>query len=90
MIRNIYFKCETCGNVETRFMDDAYKDNVKLIHRIINIENMNGEIRYYTKGDANTNVDDGYIIKDDIIGTTLFKIKYIGYPSLWLRDIFED
>ncbi|MBO7044275.1 hypothetical protein J6W34_07145 [bacterium] len=30
MIRNIYFKCETCGNVETRFMDDVYKDNVKL------------------------------------------------------------
>ena len=30
MIRNIYFKCTTCGNVVTKFMDDAYKDNVKL------------------------------------------------------------
>ena len=66
-----------------------YKDNMKLVHRVIKIDNMNGEVRYYTKGDANTNVDNGYITKDDIIGTTLFKIRYIGYPTLWLRDIFE-
>ena len=65
------------------------KENVKLVHRVVNIENMNGEIRYYTKGDANTNIDNGYVTKDDIIGTTLFRIRFIGYPTLWLRDIFE-
>ena len=26
----------------------------------------------------------------DIIGTTDLRIKYIGYPSLWLRDIFIE
>ena len=26
----------------------------------------------------------------NIIGTTDLKIKYIGYPSLWLRDIFIE
>jgi signal peptidase len=66
-----------------------YKENVKLVHRIVSIEELNGEVRYYTKGDANTNVDNGYITKDNIIGTTIFKIKYIGYPTLWLRDIFS-
>ena len=66
-----------------------YKENMKLVHRIVKIENSNGEIRYYTKGDANPNMDEGYITKDDIIGTTMFKIKYIGYPTLWLRDLFE-
>ena len=66
-----------------------YKENIKVVHRIINIENINGEIRYYTKGDANTNIDSGYVTKNEIIGTTLFRIKYIGYPTLWLRDIFE-
>ncbi len=65
------------------------KDNIKVVHRIINIENVNGEIRYYTKGDANSNADDGYVVKDRILGTTLFRIKYIGYPTLWIRDIFE-
>ena len=66
-----------------------YKENIKLVHRIINIENTNGEIRYYTKGDANTTADSGYITKKDILGTTIFKIKYIGYPTLWLRDLFK-
>ena len=28
MIKNLYFKCETCGNVVTKFMDSAYKDEV--------------------------------------------------------------
>ena len=34
-------------------------------------------------------MDDGYRTKDSIMGITNFKIKYIGYPTLWLRDIFE-
>ena len=65
------------------------KENIKLVHRVINVENMNGEIRYYTKGDANTNIDSGYITKDSIIGTIVFRIRFIGYPTLWLRDIFS-
>lgn len=65
------------------------KDDVKTVHRIVKTESMNGEIRYYTKGDANTNIDSGYITKDAVIGTIKFKIKYIGYPTLWLRDIFN-
>jgi ribosomal protein L33 len=28
MIKNLYFKCETCGNVVTKFMDSVYKDEV--------------------------------------------------------------
>ena len=65
------------------------RDSIKTVHRIINVENINGEIRYYTKGDANATIDSGYVTSNDIIGTTLFKIKYIGYPTLWLRDIFK-
>ena len=63
--------------------------NIQTIHRIIKIESINGETRYYTKGDANKKMDDGYVTKDRIVGTVKFKIKYIGFPTLWLRDIFE-
>ena len=28
MIKNVYFKCSTCGNVITKFMDSAYKEEV--------------------------------------------------------------
>ena len=62
---------------------------IKTIHRVIEIENVNNEIRYITKGDANEKEDIGYITKNNIIGITKFKIKYIGYPTLWLRELFN-
>ena len=66
------------------------RDNIKVIHRVIDVRVVNGEYRYYTKGDANMQRDDGYVTAKDIIGTTDLRIKYIGYPSLWLRDIFIE
>lgn len=65
-----------------------YKDNVKIVHRVINIKKVNGETRYITKGDANQNEDEKYITNKDIIGIYKFRISYIGYPSIWIRDIF--
>ena len=52
------------------------------------IENINGQLRYYTKGDANEDPDAGFITSSDIVGTVRFKIPYIGYPTLWLRSLF--
>ena len=65
------------------------KDKIRIIHRVIEIKEINGQKRYFTKGDANQKVDDGYITEKDIIGISLFKIKYIGYPSIWVNDIFS-
>lgn len=65
------------------------RDNVKFIHRVVQVSLTNGEYRYYTKGDANPLLDDGYVTKKDLVGVTKLRIKYIGYPSVWLRDMFE-
>ena len=64
-------------------------ENIKTVHRVVDIKNVNGEYRYFTKGDANSDVDDGYVLKENVIGKVKFKIKYIGYPTLWVRDLFE-
>lgn len=61
----------------------------KIVHRVIDIKLVNGEIRYVTKGDANSKEDDGYITNKDVFGIYKFKISYAGYPSIWLRDIFS-
>lgn len=61
----------------------------RVVHRVIDIKDVNGEIRYFTKGDANENADEGYIVDSDIFGVSMFKIKYIGYPTLWVKDIFS-
>ena len=63
--------------------------NIKTIHRIVEIRKVNGEIHYYTKGDANKSNDEGYITKNSIIGLVRYKIKYIGKPTLWFRDLFN-
>lgn len=60
----------------------------RTVHRVVEIQHINGEIRYITKGDANLTNDPGYITSSDIIGKVHFKILYIGYPSLWLHQIF--
>lgn len=65
-----------------------YKD-IKLIHRIIEIKKVNGEIRIFTKGDANKINDPEYRVEKDIVGVSKLKIKYIGMPTLWLRSLFE-
>jgi len=66
------------------------KDNKKIVHRVVEIKNVNGETRYTTKGDANQENDDGYITDEDITGICKFRIAYIGYPTIWVRDIFSN
>lgn len=63
--------------------------DTKIIHRIAKIERINGEVRYYTKGDANDGLDSGYILRGQIVGKVHLKIKFIGYPSIWCRSLFK-
>lgn len=65
------------------------KDDALIVHRVVDIKNIDGVIRYYTKGDANDEMDPGFITRSNIVGTTDLKIPYIGYPSLWLRELFK-
>ncbi len=65
------------------------KDGITWVHRIVDFEHINGEVRYYTKGDANDYVDSGYITEKNIVGTTDVTIKYVGFPTLWMRYIFK-
>lgn len=66
-----------------------YKDDLRLIHRVVDVQKVNGSIRYYTKGDANDYVDEEYRTVKDIMGVYHFKINYIGYPTLFINDLFS-
>lgn len=63
-------------------------DDIQTIHRVVDIQKVNGEYRYYTKGDANNRNDDGYRTIEDISSLVKLRVKYIGFPTLWVRDIF--
>lgn len=60
-----------------------------IVHRVAKIEKINGETRYYTKGDANDVMDAGYIKIGDVVGLIRAKVPYVGYPTLWMRDLFN-
>ena len=58
-----------------------------VIHRIIKIYQEDGEFFYITKGDNNQTQDRLPVSEDQLIGKVLFKIKYIGLPSIWIHNI---
>jgi len=64
--------------------------SIQVVHRVIEVKKVNGIDRYITKGDANQDKDEGYITKENVYGFYKFRIMYMGYPSLWLRDIFSN
>ena len=57
--------------------------NQIIVHRVLSIHEY-----YVTKGDANNNVDYIKVKKEDIKGVYQFSLKYLGYPSIWLNELF--
>ncbi len=66
----------------------AYKYNdIIIVHRLVKIVDVDGERFYYTKGDANNAMDNYAISKDMILGVVNVKVPYIGYPTVWLKNL---
>ncbi|MGY5873065.1 MAG: signal peptidase I [Candidatus Thorarchaeota archaeon] len=65
--------------------DAGYHDK-PIVHRIMRIENVSGELHYFTQGDNNALEDPGYRTIDDIIGVVTLAIPYIGHVTLFLHE----
>lgn len=79
-------------------LDDAVKvgdiivfnyNGTRIIHRVVDAKNFGTGEYYYTKGDANSDRDEGYRVEDDIIGKVKFRIPYIGQITLLINDLFN-
>lgn len=69
----------------------VYKLNNQIItHRIVDIVKENNSVKYRTKGDFNDSYDINLVEPSQIKGVYLFKIKYIGFPSVWLNEYFNQ
>jgi signal peptidase len=72
--------------------DAAWFDQ-PVIHRVINITEINGTTMYVIKGDNNNRPDPYYVKADQIqervvsLGDNLAIIPKIGYLSLWLKGL---
>lgn len=65
------------------------RGKINIVHRITQVGIFNDEYVYITKGDKNKVEDNGYVYQKDIQGIVLYRIKYIGYPSIWIRNLFN-
>lgn len=66
----------------------AYKyGKIIVVHRLVKIIKNNNGNCYYTKGDANEDID-GYVIYENMIeGVVNYKIPYIGLPTVWFNKM---
>lgn len=64
------------------------KGDIQVVHRVIDIQYIDGEFRYYTRGDANEADDPWYVTGSDIEGVVLARVRYVGFPTLALRSLF--
>ncbi|NMA50378.1 MAG: signal peptidase I [Mollicutes bacterium] len=65
------------------------RDKIIVTHRIMEIKNTNNKQAFITKGDANKNNDEYIVLKEDVVGKVNVVLKYIGYPTIWVREVFE-
>ena len=62
-------------------------DGYTVIHRIVEKRQRQGEYYFITKGDNNKSPDALEVRENQLIGKVIFKIKYIGYPAIWLHTM---
>jgi signal peptidase I len=91
------------GDVIVFKTSSSLSNNARLIvHRVVEIQQRGGEIRFITQGDANNYTDQAgphiplpsigrsmFMGKTINIGPQPFKIPFLGYFLLWSQDAFE-
>ena len=82
---------ETYGNEIIKVGDVIIfkKNSSVFVHRVVEIQKINGRNVYYTKGDANEDKDEGFITDADVMGVAEFKVPFVGYPTIWMRGLFS-
>jgi signal peptidase len=66
------------------------ENNRRVVHRIVEINNVNGQRQYITKGDANETNDPGFRTDSDIVGVVRLRVRFLGYPSLVLHELTNN
>ena len=81
----IYKKLDDLREIEVGDIIAFEKNNIIVTHRVISHDN---DI-YKTKGDNNDSADYFDVTPPDILGKVEYEIKYIGYPTLWIKSFLR-
>ena len=78
---------QKCGPNDVNVGDiiEYQMEGYTVVHRIIEKKQKNGDFYFITKGDNNGNPDFKEVRENQLIGKVIFKVKYMGYPAIWLH-----
>lgn len=65
------------------------KRSILVAHRVIKTKESSEKLYFYTKGDANNSPDFEYVKEEDVKGVVKRVVKYIGYPTVWINELFR-
>lgn len=66
----------------------AYKyDGIIIVHRLVKKMKSGEKYYFYSKGDANKDIDGYKITEDMMIGIVRVKVPFVGLPTVWLNEL---
>ncbi len=82
-------KC-SIENIDPGDIIEYKTHNYSIVHRVTKVLAYPKGIELVLKGDNNSKEDKYPVTKDNLVGCYMFKIKYLGYPSLFIYDLFKE
>lgn len=79
-------KCDS-NDVEEGDIIEYQMEGYTIIHRIKHKKQKNGQFIFITQGDNNNVEDSEPVSEEQLIGKVIFKIKFLGYPAIWLHNL---
>ncbi len=61
-----------------------------VVHRVKNKTQKKGQFTFITQGDNNDQEDRYPVSEDQLIGKVIFKIRYIGFPAIFLHNLSAE
>ena len=79
-------KCNA-NDIEEGDIIEYQMEGYTVIHRVVSKTQKNGDFTFITKGDSNDSEDSEPVTEKQIIGKVIFKIRYLGYPAVWIHNL---
>ena len=85
----IYKKIKNIDNIKINDVICYQLDNIKVMHRVVKIEEVKDKKYFTTKGDNLLTNDPLRVKEEQVIGTIVFTVPRLGYPSVWLYEMLN-
>lgn len=79
-------KCNA-NDIEEGDIIEYQMEGYTVIHRVVSKTQKNGDFTFITKGDSNDSEDSEPVTEKQIVGKVIFKIRYLGYPAVWIHNL---